>query len=73
MKYQTFKKFREKDYNEIYTKEKETKSIIIDVDGVYIRIDEQQFGSPIKPHIEISVKGCSYCMNVSELIKRLSK
>lgn len=24
MKYQTFKKFKEKDYEEIYTKEKET-------------------------------------------------
>lgn len=73
MKYQTFKKFREKDYNEIYSKEKETKSIIIEVDDVYLRIDEQQFGSPIKPHIEIGSKGCCYCMNVSELIKQLSK
>lgn len=69
MTYKTFKKF--KNYDEIYTKEKETKSIIIEVDGLFIRIDEQQFGTPIKPHIEIGTKGRCHCMNVSELIKRL--
>lgn len=71
MKYKTFKKCTE-DFEEIYTEEKETKAIEIEVDGINIFITEQQLGLPLgKPHIEISVKGCTYSMSLLDLIKEL--
>ena len=72
MKYKTFKKCT-KDFEEIYTKEKETKAIEIELDGINIFITEQQLGSPLKePHIEISVAdGYTYSMDLLTLIKNL--
>lgn len=70
MKYTTFKKCT-KDYKEIYTKEKETQAIEIEVDGITILIEEQQLGSPIKPHITIFTENGTYSMNLSTLIKNL--
>ena len=72
MKYKTFKKFDTKDYKEIYTKEKETKAIEIDVDGINIFITKQEMGLPLaKTHIEISIANETYCMNLSEFIKTI--
>lgn len=73
MKYKAFKKFNTKNYDEIYTKEKETKAIKIEVDGTIILIEEQQFGSPIKPHITIFHENGSYSMNFSTLIEIVAK
>lgn len=71
MKYKTFKKFNKKNYDEIYTKEKETKAIQIETGGTIILIEEQQLGSPIKPHITIFTENGSHSMNLSTLIKSL--
>lgn len=72
MKYRAFRKCT-KDFEEIYTKEKETKELEIELDGITIWITEHQLGMPIdKPYIEISVKnGMTYGMDLSTLIKKL--
>lgn len=72
MKYKVFKKC--KDYEEIYTKEKEAKALDIELDEVTIWITEQQLGTPIRePHVEIAIKGdCSYSMDLSTFIKKIS-
>lgn len=73
MKYRAFKRCT-KGFEEIYTKEKETKEIHIDLDGIKIRITEHQLGLPIKePWVDIVVKdGWSYGMDFSEFIKRIT-
>lgn len=74
MKYKTFKKFDTKDYKEIYTKEKETKAIEIEVDGITIFITKQEMGLSLgKPHIEISVGNETYCMDLSTFIESIKK
>ena len=74
MKYKVFKRCG-KYYDEIFTKEKETKEIHIELDGVTIHISEQQIGMPLdQPQVFISVKsGLSYSMALSTLIKKLNK
>lgn len=71
MKYRVFKKC--KDYEDIYSKEKETKELQIELDGIKIYIMEHQFGMPIKePYMEIVIKdGWSYSMNLSQFIKKI--
>ena len=72
MKYRAFRKCT-KDYEEIYTKEKETKELQIELDGIKIYITEHQVGIPIKePHVEILIKNeCGYSMDLSTLIKKI--
>lgn len=73
MKYRAFKKC--KDYKDIFTREKETKELQIELDGVNIYVIEHQFGTPLKePCVIIDVKdGVSYGMDLSEFIKRIAK
>ena len=73
MKYKAFKKCT-KNYEEIYTKEKETKEIHIELDGIIICITEHQLGLPIKePYVNIIVEdGWSYGMDLSEFIKKIT-
>lgn len=71
MKYKVFK--RCKKYREIYTKEKETKEIQIELNGIAIYIAEHQMGLPLnEPWVDIFIKdGCSYSMDLSTLIKKI--
>lgn len=71
MKFRAFKKC--KNYEDIYTKEKETKELQIELNGIIIYITEHQFGRPIKePYVEITIKDdCSYGMDLSQLIKKI--
>lgn len=72
MKYKVFKKCKK--YQEIYTKEKETKEIQIKLDRIAIYITEQQMGLPLnEPWVDIFLKGgCSYSMDLSTLIKKIT-
>ena len=72
MKYKAFKKIT-KLYEEIFTKEKETKELAIDLNKISIYIAEHQFGIPLEePHVEICIKGiCSYSMDLSTFIKKI--
>ena len=71
MKFRAFKKC--KNYEDIFTKEKETKELQIELDGIKVLIIEHQFGSLLKePYVEISIKDdCSYGMVLSEFIKKI--
>ena len=70
MKYKSFKKC--KNYKDIYTKEKETKELQIELDGVSILVAEHQYGMPInEPYVEIRIKGCTHCMSLSTFIKKI--
>ena len=70
MKYRVFKKCKK--YKDIYTKEKETKELQIELNGIKILITEHQYGMPInEPYVEISVEGCTYCMGLSTFIKKI--
>ena len=73
MKYRAYRRCT-RNFEEVYTAERETKALEIELDGVKLWITEQQFGLPIgKPQIEISVKdGSSYNMDLSTLIKKIS-
>lgn len=73
MKYKAFRKCT-KDFEEIYTKEKETKELAIELDGIKIWITEHQFDKPIKePYIEIAIKnGNHYYMDLMEFIKKIT-
>lgn len=70
MKYKVFKKCN-KNYEEIYTREKETKEVQLDLDKVRILITEHQCGIPTgETWIEIAVKDKSttYCMSLTSFI-----
>ena len=72
MKYRAFKKC--KDYEDIFTKENETKELQIELDGIKIYIVEHQFGIPLKePFVQIDIRdGISYGMDLSEFIKKIA-
>lgn len=73
MKFKAFKRCRK--YTDIYTKEKETKELQIELDGVRISVTEHQYGVPINdPWIDITVKGknITYSMGLSTFIKKIS-
>ena len=71
MKYRAFKRCRK--YTEIYTREKETKELQIDLDKVNICIAEHQYGLPIdEAWVDIRVKGdCAYSMSLKTLIAKI--
>ena len=75
MKYKAFKRCT-KGYEEIFTKEKETKELQIDIkDRIEIHFEEHQVGRDLEePHVSIFIKnGYSYSMDLSEFIKRITQ
>lgn len=75
MKYRAFKKCT-KDYDEKFTREKETKELQIDIkDRIVIHFEEHQLGIDLnEPHVDIAISGgYSYSMDLSELIKRITQ
>lgn len=70
MKYKTFKCMR--NFDELFTREKETKEIQIEIDEVKVGITEHQFGLPInKPYVNITIKGKGvWSMDFSTFIKK---
>ena len=74
MKYRAFKKCT-KDYDEKFTREKETKELQIDIkDRILIHFEEHQLGIDLnEPHVDIAISGgYSYSMDLSEFIKRIT-
>lgn len=75
MKYRAFKKCT-KDYDEKFTREKETKELQIDIkDRIIIHFEEHQLGMDLnEPHVDIAIPGgYSYGMDLSEFIKRITQ
>lgn len=75
MKYRAFKKCT-KDYDEKFTREKETKELQIDIkDRIIIHFEEHQHGIDLnEPHVDIAIPGgYSYSMDLSEFIKRITQ
>ena len=75
MKYRAFKKCT-KDYDEEFTREKETKELQIQIgDKFALYIEEHQMGIDLtEPHIEFVVSGKgSYSMDLSEFIKLITR
>lgn len=73
MKIKTYKRTN-KFYEDIYTREKETKEVEIELDNGYIiRITEHQLGQILNvPHIDIICeKGC-YGMDMQAFIKKIT-
>lgn len=75
MKYRAFKKCT-KDYDEKFTREKETKELQIDIkDKIRIHFEEHQLGMDLnEPHVTFHIPGgYSYSMDLSEFIKRITQ
>lgn len=75
MKYRALKKCT-KDYDEKFTREKETKELQIDIKNrIIIHFEEHQLGIDLnEPHVDIAIPGgYSYSMDLSEFIKRITQ
>lgn len=71
MKYKVFKKCT-KDFESIFTEEKEVKEIQIQFDGINITITEHQLDIPLKnPCVMIETEQGGCYMNLSTLIEKI--
>lgn len=75
MKYKALKRVT-KGYDEIFTKEKETKELQINIkDKITIHFEEHQVGIDLsEPYVNIAIpNGYSYSMDLSEFIKLITR
>lgn len=71
MRYKALKKVT-KDYDEIWSKERETDEIQINTHGVEIDITEQQVGVPLQqPYVNIYIDGITYSMNWDVFLNKI--
>ena len=72
MKLKTYKKTN-KNYEDIFEKEKETKEVQLQIGDYELIIAEHQIGMALKePHVVIITNDCTYSMDFNSFIEKIT-
>lgn len=69
MLYRVVKRVK-KNFDEVYTREKQTSEICIDFGDVKIEIIESDLGRKVTPYVFIRTKSCTYSADLDTFVKR---